>query len=137
MKWFIKAGKPVLGICRGMQVINVAFGGSMKQNLHPGHYGFRRMRNVKGSLEYKVLSKYCMAYHYHHQGVRRLGKGLIVTSYDCRSKEVEGFRHKTLPVYGMQWHPELRRGVQGTKGLFRAFKKECLRCRNTDNSAKR
>lgn len=133
MKRFVKAGKPVLGICRGMQVINVAFGGSMKQDLCPRHCGFRRMRNVKGSLERRVLGKYCMAYHSHHQGVKRLGKGLVVTSYDSRSKEVEGFKHETLPVYGMQWHPELRRSVQGTKGLFRTFKKECLKCRKAKN----
>ena len=121
IKRFARAGKPILGICRGCQVINVAFGGTIKQHIG-WHKRYREVRNVKGYWMYEMYGKTRNTYHFHHQAVKRLGKHLIATSYDAASGEIESIQHETLPVYGIQWHPE-------TKGrrVFIQFRKICQR----------
>ena len=125
VKRFVKAGKPVLGLCRGCQVINVAFGGKLKQHIG-WHTGFRKVKNKKGYWMYKMFGKYRTTYHYHHQCPGKLGKGLVATSYDTGTKTIESIQHKTLPVYGIQWHPDCKVGRQGYK-VFKEFKKICLK----------
>jgi putative glutamine amidotransferase len=112
---------PVLGICRGMQLINVAFGGTLLQHL-PERFGHEQHRRVLGSFdgsEHDVqLSEGSLAASaageavhvtksHHHQGVDRLGEGLLVSgvsSFDGLPEAIE------LPdrrfVLGVQWHPE-------------------------------
>ena len=124
IKKFARAGKPVLGICRGCQVINVAYGGTLKQHIGR-HSGFRYVRNVKGWWMYDMFGKYQSTYHSHHQAVGRLGKHIVATSYDSGSGYIEAIQHEKLPVYGIQWHPDMKTGRQGLK-TFREFKKICL-----------
>lgn len=134
VKRFAEAGKPVLGICRGCQVINVAFGGTLKQHLG-WHIGFRKVKNVKGYWMYSMFGKTKNTYHYHHQGVKKLGKGLIATSYDKKSKHIESIQHETLPVYGIQWHPDCKVGRQGNK-VFKQFKKIVVKNMKAQAAAK-
>jgi len=121
--------KPVFGICRGEQVINVAFGGTMKQNIKR-HTGWRTVKNKKGSWNYKVLGRSYTGFDSHHQSVKKLGKHLVATSWDKRSKEIEALEHETLPIFGIQWHPEAFMRQAGTQKVFSSFKKVCLRSRN-------
>ena len=123
VKKFAKAGKPVLGICRGCQVINVAYGGTLKQHIGR-HRGFRKVKNVKGWWMYSMFGRTKKTYHSHHQAVGKLGKNIVATSYDSKSGHIEAIQHKTLPVYGIQWHPDMKTGKQGLK-TFREFKKIC------------
>jgi putative glutamine amidotransferase len=112
---------PVLGICRGMQLINVARGGTLVQHL-PDHVGHEEHRRVVGSFDGAdhdvVLAEGSLAAHaagehahatksHHHQGVDRLGEGLLLSgtsSIDGLAEAIE------LPdrrfVLGVQWHPE-------------------------------
>ena len=124
IKKFAKAGKPVLGICRGCQVINVAYRGTLKQHIGR-HRGFRKVRNVKGWWMYEMFGKRQSTYHSHHQAVGRLGKHIVATSYDSGSGHIEAIQHETLPVYGIQWHPDMKTGSQGLK-TFKEFKKICI-----------
>jgi gamma-glutamyl-gamma-aminobutyrate hydrolase PuuD len=120
LREFIAAGKPVLGICRGMQLINVLFGGSLHQDLLEAQasrdphviagaeetYRHGLMLEAGGwlsrlhgdTLEAQVNS-------IHHQGVDRLGEGLRV---EARSHDgvVEAIRAEQGFVVGVQWHPE-------------------------------
>lgn len=128
VKRFAAAGKPVLGLCRGCQVINVAFGGTIKQHIR-WHKGFRKVRNVKGYWMYRMYGKTRKTYHYHHQCVARLGSGLVATSYDSRSRHIESIQHRKLPVYGIQWHPDCKVGRQGYR-VFESFRDICLVYRN-------
>lgn len=134
IKKFAKAGKPVLGICRGCQVINVAFGGTLIQHINR-HTGFRRVRNVKGWWMYDLYGKRHSTYHSHHQVVGRLGKKLVATAYDMGSGHIEAIQHKKLPVYGIQWHPDMNMGKQGRK-VFKAFAKICKENRDDLNQKK-
>ena len=123
VKKFAKAGKPVLGICRGCQVINVAYGGTLKQHIGR-HRGFRKVKNVEGWWMYSMFGRTQSTYHSHHQAVGKLGKNIVATSYDSGSGHIEAIQHKALPVYGIQWHPDMKTGKQGLK-TFREFKKIC------------
>ena len=123
IKRFVEAGKPVLGLCRGCQVINVAFGGTITQHI-PWHRGYRKVKNIKGYWMYRMYGAKKSTYHFHHQCVKKLGEGLVATSYDARSRHIESIQHKSLPVYGVQWHPDCDIKIQGNK-IFKEFRKIC------------
>jgi len=110
---------PLLGICRGMQILNVALGGSLDQHL-PESLGSQAHRTIAGTFsEHHVRlepgSLACAAtgvdglvvWSHHHQGVDRLGEGLRVTG---RAEEDELVEAVELPgkrfALGVIWHPE-------------------------------
>ncbi|HXW57853.1 MAG TPA: gamma-glutamyl-gamma-aminobutyrate hydrolase family protein [Solirubrobacteraceae bacterium] len=118
----IACDMPVLGICRGMQLINVALGGTLVQDL-PGHVGHSDHRRVLGSFDGSdhavALREGTLARRvvgqgrhatksHHHQGVDRLGEGLAVGATSPLDGVVEAIeapdRHFVL---GVQWHPEV------------------------------
>ncbi len=106
LKKFAKAGKPVIGICKGCQAINVAYGGTLKQHIGYGHYGaWINVRISKKSFLYKVYGKNEQVLHYHHQAVGKLAKNFIKTMWT--GKNIEGIQHVSKPIYGIQWHPDL------------------------------
>lgn len=117
----IEQDVPVLGICRGMQLLNVALGGTLHQHLpellgHDDH--LRRLGTfeesdhdvelVPGSLAAMVAGETLhVTKSHHHQGVQRVGEGLVVSGLAPRDGLVEAIE---LPgkrfVLGVQWHPE-------------------------------
>jgi len=139
VKRFAAAKKPVLGLCRGNQIINVAFGGTIKQNLNLKnkktvyHKKYHKVTNKKGYWMYSLFGKTKKTYQYHHQCVGKLGKGLVATSYSkgYKYKHIESIQHKTLPIYGIQWHPDSKIKETKSQKVFTGFKKICL-----DNMAK-
>lgn len=123
-------GIPTLGICLGMQVINVAAGGSLIQNLEssirhesdPEHRlrhdvtidGGTYLAQILGERELNVNSS-------HHQAVKDLGRGLRVTAH-APDGVVEGVEDPKLPFYlGVQWHPEDMADEESARRLFGAF----------------
>lgn len=124
LEWFLTQGKPVLGICRGMQTINVFFGGDLVQD-HPGHSavsGGDRLHTVRTSVSRlrAMYGTHCTVNSSHHQIVGRLGDGLEPLQW-AADGVVEAFRHRTLPVWGVQWHPERLAGAVDGLLVYRAF----------------
>ena len=105
--------KPLLGICRGAQVLNVAFGGDLIQNVpDPQHH---MAAKETGDAIHTVRAQHDLMREFygeefpvnsaHHQAVWRLGTGLQV--FACAEDgTVEAVGHRTLPVFAVQWHPE-------------------------------
>lgn len=109
LKSFIEAGKPVFGICRGHQLINVFFGGSLYQDISEAeiHTGFKAhsITTVPNSVLSDLYGYEFSVNSAHHQAVKKLGKGLRTTALG-QGKYVEAIEHISLPIIGVQWHPE-------------------------------
>lgn len=112
LDFFINHGKPVLGICKGMQLINVYFGGTIIQHLSTAdthaYNGKDRMHTSKAlpnSTIHKLYGDYFTVNSAHHQGIGNPGKSLKITQISL-DNVVECLEHISLPVIGVQWHPE-------------------------------
>lgn len=105
----LQAQKPLLGICRGIQVINTYFKGTLYPHLttsiHPAQktHKIEIVSNTFCSLLYP--SSYTVN-SFHHQAIQTLGKQLL---YCAKSEDgiIEAIQHETLPIIAVQWHPEL------------------------------
>jgi putative glutamine amidotransferase len=141
----VNAGVPVLGICRGFQEMNVAFGGSLWQRLHevPGHLDHREKPDLTLEQQYDLAhevvlepggmlhrlagSERIRVNSLHGQGVRELGRGLAV---EARAPDgvIEAFRVEAAPRFALalQWHPEWR-VMQNpfSRALFAEFGAAC------------
>ncbi|MCM1496814.1 MAG: gamma-glutamyl-gamma-aminobutyrate hydrolase family protein [Bacteroides sp.] len=109
---FCKARKPILGICKGLQVINVYFGGTIVQQLPTAHmheYRNGDQNHMTIALQDSVLERlYGLRFPVnsaHHQGIGVLGNGLEAIQF-AKDQVIEGIIHKKLPILGVQWHPE-------------------------------
>ncbi|MBR2667158.1 MAG: gamma-glutamyl-gamma-aminobutyrate hydrolase family protein [Oscillospiraceae bacterium] len=106
---FWQAGKPIFGICRGLQLINIALGGTLAQDI-PGHAVsggdmLHEVRNVPGSTPARLWGPACTVNSAHHQVIDRLAEGLEITQL-APDGVVEGVRHRTRLLEAVQWHPE-------------------------------
>lgn len=108
-------GKPVLGVCRGMQFMNVFCGGSLIQDLPfasehrmetPDRY--HNMYHREGSFMYDLFGPESEVNSLHHQGVGRIGDGFEAVSLwnDGEDSVVEAIFHEERKLLGVQWHPE-------------------------------
>lgn len=110
----VAENKPVLGICRGAQLINVFFGGTLYQNIdnalsHRRIEDNDRVHNTKVLPDTFISTIYGDANVYvnsaHHQAVKDLAKDLAPAQFSIDGV-LEAFYHKTKPIFAVQWHPE-------------------------------
>jgi len=109
---FVRLGKPILGICKGMQLINIYFGGNIVQHLPTSHKHEYRDKDqihlthsINGSTLHRLYGDYFFVNSAHHQGIDIPGKLLKITQ-TADDGVVEGIEHMSLPILGVQWHPE-------------------------------
>jgi putative glutamine amidotransferase len=131
----VEQDMPVLGICRGMQLLNVAFGGTLLQHL-PARFGHHEHRRVVGSfdgadhdvelnegtLAVRVIgeTRHATKSH-HHQGIERLGEGLVISGLSAMDGLPEAIeRPSSSFVLGVQWHPEADEASRVVGGLVSA-----------------
>jgi putative glutamine amidotransferase len=125
---FVDAGKPVLGICRGCQLINVAFGGTLYQDVatnvpaalahvHPDYDAHRHpIVFPPGSSLSQLLPRQSrpLVNSIHHQAVKDLGRDIAIEAVSDPDGIVEAIRYQRAEfVMGLQWHPEFHRAGGG------------------------
>jgi putative glutamine amidotransferase len=148
---FVSQGKPVFGICRGHQLINVALGGSLYQDIPTQCAGSIEHRN---SARYencfhdvRILPKTWLASIYpgvqtkrvntiHHQAIKKLGEGLVVEAMSEPDGIVEAMRWEGHSfVVGVQWHPEFAdpndSSLIESRPLLQAFLTACEQRKKT------
>lgn len=113
---YLAAGKPILGICRGHQLMNVVLGGTLLQDIGDPLHLFHTRGDMpddrihpvcacEGSFLYRYYGPVFPVNSSHHQVVDRLGEGLKAAAWS-ESGLVEALEHESLPVRTVQWHPE-------------------------------
>ena len=131
----------MLGICRGLQLINVYFGGTLIQDLNTcvRHWKapeetkdvVHRSRAEKGSWLARLYGESFPHNSAHHQAADLVGSGLVIDSRAERDHVVEALHHEALPVYFVQWHPERmclaheRPDTVNGLEIFRFFREQC------------
>lgn len=109
-------GTPLLGICRGHQIVNVAFGGTLIQHMEESGHRITDLPVEYALVEHPVrierasalglrLGEHIAVQSGHHQVVDRLGRGLLAVGWS-HDGHIEAIEHRVLPISGVQWHPE-------------------------------
>lgn len=139
---FVHQKKPIFGICRGIQLLNIFFGGTLWQDL-PTQLGVWHsdgeqphdcvhMTDIsKGSWLETLYGQQMLTNSYHHQSVKKLAEGFAVAAYS--GEVIEAMAHTQLPITAVQWHPERMTGVDrflhhgpDSSALFGYFIEQCI-----------
>lgn len=130
---FLHTHKPILGICKGMQLINIFFGGDLNQHIEEenthqwnGSDQWHQTTACKNSLLEKLYGTEFEVNSAHHQSIHSLGQDLKIIQ-TAEDGIVEGIIHDRLPILGLQWHPEriclghTKSGTVSGTAVFRWF----------------
>ena len=115
LEQFVRDRKPVLGICRGHQLINVYFGGTLIQDIptagshksvRPGHDRTHLCAAREKSWIADMYGSSFVSNSAHHQACGRMGRELVIDVRCGVDGVTEALHHTGLPIFGVQWHPE-------------------------------
>ena len=138
----VARGMPILGICRGMQLLNVYFGGTLHQSLAGLYVEDPEIRTIRsrkrvtitpGTRLAKLLGMAPLRVNaLHSQAIDRLGSGLLISARD-RNGIPQAIEHQTLPlIEGIQWHPEYLPHRPRQRAIFRALVERSRQRRTPD-----
>lgn len=113
LEFGLRHGLPILGICKGMQVINVALGGTIIQDMsdsslhrYQGGDQYHNTIIAEGSCLHALYGNETIVNSAHHQCIGQLGNNLRPIQWCTEDNCVEAIIHENLPILGLQWHPE-------------------------------
>ncbi len=124
----LKSGKPILGICRGCQLFNVFFGGTLYEHID-GHYKKAPYKKPthkiiikENTLLFKLVGKKEIKVNsFHHQAIKKLGNGLIASSQG-EDGIIESIEKPDYPfLLGVQFHPEYIYRIEDIYKIFKGF----------------
>lgn len=114
---FRRREKPVFGICRGFQLLNVYYGGSLYQDMTVQKGWFHMVPHLlhditcdRNSILGELYGEQVQVNSTHHQGICKLGEGLRPTAWSENGQLIEAWEHEQEPVFGVQFHPERMTG---------------------------
>lgn len=113
IKEALRQNKPIFAVCRGMQLLNVALGGTLHQEVdnhwQDSYTGTAHEVAVKpNSRVSRLVKSGSWINSLHHQSVKELAPDLVATAHDPRDGTIEAYESKSgAPILGVQWHPEL------------------------------
>lgn len=121
IEYAVKHKKPLLGICRGHQSINVILGGTLLQDIGTSHSDLHDGVPAY-TIENNVLKfeKNIITNSFHHQAVGKVAPNMKVVAYH-EDGTIEAIVHDTLPIIGIQWHPERLLDSEPSKIIFDKF----------------
>lgn len=130
LEQYLDSGIPILGICRGSQLLNIVAKGSLYADIRPDRkktpnkYTALPIKEVDVSAESQLgeclSSQHLTVNSLHNQAVKRLGEDLIVTARDADGF-VQAIEHKDRFIVGLQWHPEYLPYLSSQREIFRCF----------------
>ena len=107
---------PVFGICIGHQLIGISFGAKTSK-MRQGHRGANHPVKNLSNNKVEITSQN----HGYEIDIKTLPKCLEITHVSLFDQSIEGFRHKTLPIFSVQYHPEASPGPTESSYLFQEF----------------
>jgi N5-(cytidine 5'-diphosphoramidyl)-L-glutamine hydrolase len=104
----IKYNLPIIGVCRGMQILNQYFNGSLKKSISKTHVGKEHSLIIREKFFLNTFPSEIIVNSFHDNIItsQNLGKNLTSFAETKSDKTIEGFFHNTFPILGVMWHPE-------------------------------
>lgn len=106
---FDNSNKPMFGVCRGIQTINVYYGGTLHQHIYNHSFCNHNITPVKNTKLYNQLNNEISVNSYHHQSIKKIGYRLIASAYS-KDGHIEAIENDK--IFACQWHPDKENGLE-------------------------